>query len=127
MSRIKWQITEDLLIGRVAYERINDSDGKGLGKATQDGIIAVAFRILSHFDIQRSYNPSTGEQLNVIQENGFDRPWYERTHFRVDWSKTSMSIVMTLILCLCWASMVGFSTNPWRSTSLTPWTLVLQF
>ena len=26
MSRIKWQITEDLLIGRVAYERINDSD-----------------------------------------------------------------------------------------------------
>ncbi|MEE2787464.1 MAG: hypothetical protein VX589_09005 [Myxococcota bacterium] len=87
MTRIKWQITEDLLIGRVAYERIDNSDGKGLGKATQDGIVAVAFRILSHFDIQRAYNPSTGEQLNVVQENVVDRPWFERTHFRVDWSK----------------------------------------
>ena len=27
VSRIKWQITEGLLIGRLAYERIVDSDG----------------------------------------------------------------------------------------------------
>jgi len=37
MSRIKWQITEELLIGRIAYERIDGSDGRGLGGPTQDG------------------------------------------------------------------------------------------
>ena len=41
--RIKWQITEDLLIGRIAYERIDDSDGKGLAGPVPDGVIAVAF------------------------------------------------------------------------------------
>ena len=87
MSRIKWQITEDLLIGRISYERIDNSDGKGLGGPVQDGVIAVAFRILSHFDIERVYNPTTGERLNIVQENVFDRPWFERTHMRVDWSR----------------------------------------
>ncbi|MGC6418805.1 MAG: zinc-dependent metalloprotease [Bradymonadia bacterium] len=87
VSRIKWEITEDLLIGRIAYERIDDSDKKGIGGATQDGIIAVAFRILKHFDIERAYNPTTGEKLNIVQENSFDRPWFERQHFRVDFSR----------------------------------------
>lgn len=87
MSRIKWQITEDMLIGRIAYERIDGSDGKGLGGPVQDGVIAVAFRITSHFDIINAYNPTTGEQLNIVNENTTDRPWYEREHFRVDWSR----------------------------------------
>ena len=87
MSRIKWQITEDLLIGRVAYERLEGSDGKGLGAATQDGIIAAAFRIVKHFDVEQAYNPTTGEKLNIVQENAIDRPWYEREYFRVDWSR----------------------------------------
>lgn len=87
MSRIKWQVTEDLLIGRLAYERIPGSDGKGVGKATQDGVIVAAFPIRSHFDIQRDYNPTTGEELNVLGENSFDRPWYERQYMRVDWSR----------------------------------------
>lgn len=86
-SRIKWQITEDLLIGRLAYERIAGSDAKGLGKATHDGIIVCAFRIQSHFDIRHAYNPTTGEEMNVLEENGSDRPWFERAKFRVDWSK----------------------------------------
>ena len=87
LSRVKWQVTEDLLIGRLAYERIPGSDGKGVGKVTQDGIIVAAFRISSHFDIKRAYNSTTGEQYNVLEENGVDRPWYEREYFRVDWSK----------------------------------------
>ncbi|MCA9545620.1 MAG: hypothetical protein KC613_14545, partial [Myxococcales bacterium] len=87
MSRIKWQITEDMLIGRIAYERIEDSDGKGTGGPVNDGIVAVAFRIESHFDIQNSYNPTTGERLNIIEENASDRPWYERQFFRVDFSE----------------------------------------
>jgi hypothetical protein len=91
MSRIKWQITEDLLIGRISFERIDNSDGKGLNqdqtKGKQDGVIAVAFRIVSHFDIINAYNPTTGEELNIRQENMMDRPWYEREYVRVDWSQ----------------------------------------
>ncbi len=87
LNRIKWSITEDMLIARLAYERISGSDGKGAGKATNDGIVVAAYRILKHFDIQRSYNPSTGEKYNVVEENAVDRPWFERQYMRVDWSR----------------------------------------
>jgi len=91
LSRIKWQVTENLLIGRITYERIEGTDGKGEDptgvKNSHDGVISVAFRIESHFDISNAYNPTTGEQLNVIQENMMDRPWYERDYMRVDWSQ----------------------------------------
>ncbi|MBW2528262.1 MAG: hypothetical protein JRI23_29065 [Deltaproteobacteria bacterium] len=86
-ARIKWEITEDLLLGRLAYERIDDTDGKGIGGPTPDGQLVVAYPIKSHFDIRRAYNPSTGEELNVIEENQSDRPWYLREYMRVDWSK----------------------------------------
>lgn len=87
LSRVKWQVTENLLIARLAYERVKDSDGKGVGKATNDGIVVAAYPITRHFDIRRQYNPSTGELLNVIEENAIDRPWFERQFFRVDWSR----------------------------------------
>lgn len=87
LSRIRWQITEDYLFARLAYERVATSDGKGAGKATNDGVIVAAFRIEKHFDIAHDYNPTTGEQLNVRVENTTDRPWYEREYMRVDWSK----------------------------------------
>jgi hypothetical protein len=86
-SRIKWVIQEDLLIGRLTYERIADSDGKGAGKHTDDGVIVVAYPITSHFDIRRDYNRATGEESNVVVENQSDRPWFEREYFRVDWSR----------------------------------------
>ena len=87
-SRLRWQVTEDMLFARAAYERVEGSDGKGLatGLETQDGVIVAAFRIESHFDIAHEYNPATGEELNVIVENNFDRAWYEREFIRVDWS-----------------------------------------
>ncbi|MHB8874034.1 MAG: hypothetical protein ACYC8T_10145 [Myxococcaceae bacterium] len=87
LTRIKWTVQENLLIARLAYERINGSDGKGLGKATNDGIVVAAYPIESHFDIQRNYNPATGEQTNVLDENTTDRPWFQRDFMRVDWSK----------------------------------------
>jgi len=88
LSRIKWQITEDLLIGRIAYERIDGSDGKGLGGPVQNGVVAVAYRIKSPFDIARQYNAGTGEEYNIVGENTSDRPWNEREHFRVDFSES---------------------------------------
>ena len=88
VSRIKWQITEDMLIGRLSYERIQDTDGKkGVGKSTDQGVIVVAYPITSHFDIRYEYNPTTGEEMNVLVENSADKPWYDREYFRVDWSK----------------------------------------
>lgn len=90
LGRIKWQVTEDMLIGRAAYERVEGSDGKGevTGLQTQNGTIAVAFAITSHFDIVNAYNSTTGEKLNVVEENSYDRPWYEREYIRVDFSKS---------------------------------------
>jgi hypothetical protein len=85
LSRIKWEIQETVLIARLTYERVQNSDHHG-SQSTNDGQIVAEFNITSHFDIIRDYNPQTGEQLNVIVENTTDRPWYEREYFRVDWS-----------------------------------------
>ncbi len=86
LSRIKWEITEDYLNARLTYELIEGSDGKG-SRTTDDGQIVASFRILSHFDIRRQYNPVNGEEYNVVVENTTDRPWYEREYMRVDWSE----------------------------------------
>jgi hypothetical protein len=92
ISRIRWQITEDSLIARLSYERIANTDGKGdltdgiSYKPTEDGQVVAAYKIESHFDIARDYNPTTGEEQNVIVENSTDRPWNQREYFRVDWS-----------------------------------------
>jgi len=88
VARIKWSIEEDMLIGRSSMERIPGSDAKGNnGGKDNDGIVAYAYRIQSHFDIRRDYNPQTGEESNVVSENGVDRPWYDREYMRVDWSR----------------------------------------
>jgi hypothetical protein len=85
LARIKWEIQETVLIARLTYQRIQNSDYHG-SQTTNDGQVVAEFNITSHFDIIRDYNPQTGEQLNIIVENTTDRPWYEREYFRVDWS-----------------------------------------
>jgi hypothetical protein len=85
MVRVHWEIAEDLLLARLSYDRIDNTTGEiDPGSAGQ---VAAAFPIESHFDIRRSYNPTTGEELNVVEENTTDRPWYERDYIRVDWSQ----------------------------------------
>lgn len=86
VSRVKWEITERILLARLAYERIDGADGHGVARSN-NGIVVAAFAVTSHFDIRRAYNPTTGEQQNVIEENASDRPWYERQYMRVDWSQ----------------------------------------
>ncbi len=87
LTIIRWEITENYLIGRLAFERIDGSDGKGAGRETNDGQVIYVFKIKSHFDVRQAYNPSTGEEINVVEENTTDRVWYEREFFRVDWSQ----------------------------------------
>src|SRR5687767_3347468 len=87
VSVIKWEVTEDVLIGRIVYNRIIGADGDGDSQSAIDGVVAYAFPIISHFDIRRDYNPSTGEETNVVVENTSDRPWDQRQYMRVDWSR----------------------------------------
>jgi len=92
VDRIKWEITEDLLLARKAYAIADGQDDKGETpgaglKKTNGGTVVAAYRIDSHFDIRREYNPATGEELNIIVENTADRPWFARDYMRVDWSQ----------------------------------------
>lgn len=102
MSKIKWQIQERSLVGRVSFERIDGTDTQGLAKtaaerdpskplAQNDGVVVYSFPIMEQFDIRRDYNSQTGEESNVIVENASDRPWYERDYIRVDFSKNEVT------------------------------------
>src|SRR5690606_32576878 len=51
----------------------------------------VAYPIIGHVDVQREYNPRTGEQTNVIVENTTDRPWHQRSWIRVNWSSPQVA------------------------------------
>ncbi len=87
LERVRWEIQEDFLIARRSYQWIANSEPSGIGgPSDEQGAPIATYRILSHFDIRRQYNPTTGEELNVIEENSTDRPWYERQFMRVDWS-----------------------------------------
>lgn len=85
VDRIRWEVTETMLLARRAYQESPGADARALDAPT--GTIVAAFRIEKHFDIRRDYNPQTGEEANVVIENDSDRPWFERSYIRVDWSK----------------------------------------
>lgn len=90
VTRVKWEISEDALIARLTYEKVKDSDFYG-ARDTDKGQVVAMFAIQSHFDIRRAYNPQTGEELNVIEENTSDRPWFQRQYMRVDWSRNMVT------------------------------------
>jgi hypothetical protein len=94
-TRIRWEITETLLIARLTYELVDNTDGKG-ARRTADGQVVASYAIQKHFDIRYEYNPSTGEDYNVVVENDFDRPWYQREYFRVDWSRNLITTAYEL-------------------------------
>ncbi len=101
VDRVRWEVTEDLLIARKAYQIADGQDNKGVPQSdplnlaqkdkgftkTPNGTIVAAYKIEKHFDIRKSYNAATGEEQNVIEENDADRPWHQREYMRVDWSK----------------------------------------
>ena len=94
MEKIKFEFTEDSLIGRRTHEDVIGISTSQQG--VQDfepefGQPVVSFRISQHFDVQRDYNASTGERTNTISENGSDRPWYEREYLRVDWTNNQIA------------------------------------
>lgn len=105
MELVTWEIQQDLLVGYRAYELVpgteeradseaaqpNDQpvvegEGEGRDPTVFKGNPIVAYVIMDHVDVKRSYNPQTGEQTNVIEENTSDRPWFEREYMRVNWA-----------------------------------------
>ena len=96
MPRIRWKIEKDFLFAYRDYELTLGGNGLAPGSKASDqsepdaqalGEPVAAFAIEKHFHVRRGYNPSTGEESNVIEENDVDGQWYERPYMRVDWSK----------------------------------------
>jgi hypothetical protein len=128
VNRVRWSIEEKYLLGRLAYERIKGTDGAGTpkpaaGDATSrknnDGEVVYKFPILSHFDVRRSYNPSTGEEQNTIEENTQDRPWYEREYVRVDWTRNENTSAYRFDL-LSMLNLYGVEYSPADFTASNP-------
>jgi hypothetical protein len=94
MEKIKFEFTEDSLIGRRTHEDVIgiSTSQQGVPSFTPEyGQPVVSFRVSQWFDVQRDYNASTGERTNTISENGSDRPWYEREYLRVDWTNNQIA------------------------------------
>jgi hypothetical protein len=91
MDKIYFDITEQQLIGYRAYDYAAGSQNEITGGANNKDAPVISFKISSHFDVKREYNPGTGEQTNVISEDSKDRPWNEREYIRVDWATDKLS------------------------------------
>ena len=89
MYKVRFEISGDgtLLMGYRAFDYAPGSQNPSTGGANNKDTPFLIFKITSHFDIKREYNPATGEETNVISENTSDRPWSDRKYMRVDWSK----------------------------------------
>lgn len=86
LKSVTWDVQKDWLLARRTYEIIDGADSLEREGDDYEGTILAAYRIQSHFDIQKSYNQATGEEYNILSENMSDRPWYDREYIRVDWS-----------------------------------------
>jgi len=85
--RIRWDVQENYLYARASYAKVKNSKNENQDTGEYMGEIVGAWRITSHFDIKRGYNPTTGEENNVLEENASDCKWYECKYMRVDWSR----------------------------------------
>mgnify|MGYP003342197631 CR=1 FL=1 len=68
--KIIWRIDEDFLYAYRSFEQLKGGEQYAQRPGVPYlGTPTAAFRIQSHFDVQREYNPQTGEELNVVNEN----------------------------------------------------------
>ncbi|MFH1434486.1 MAG: hypothetical protein ABIJ56_02100 [Pseudomonadota bacterium] len=100
LERVAWIIDENYLYA-YRVEPIVDYNRESERDTLEDPV--AAFAVTKHFDIIKRYNPTTGEELNVIEETENERPWYEREYMRVDWSQN-------LLLSYYWNSLDAFES-----------------
>ncbi len=91
LQKVKFDIQENTLFVRRNVELIKGADDKATKGDDYEGEVIGAFPILRHFDVRRAYNPTTGEEMNILEENAIDRPWYDRDYIRVDWSRNNVT------------------------------------
>jgi hypothetical protein len=86
LDKVRFDVQQNYLYGYRSYDYAPNAPSPLANGSNNQDTPLVVFKILSHFDVKREYNPGTGEQTNVISENITDRPWYDRDYMRVDWS-----------------------------------------
>jgi hypothetical protein len=115
LERVRFDIREDFLVARRTYEDIVGSDTTNFGVAEgidfTGGAPVAAWPVMMHFDVQRQYNPATGEQQNVIVENMFDRPWFERQWMRVNFGWNVVDSGVNPMMGTQWRSNVSYIPN----------------
>jgi hypothetical protein len=117
MERIRWEITQTRLIAYRSYER---TPGSGSGNDVGDQHAVAVFPIMMHFDVTRAYNPVNGVEQNILIENMFDRPWWERDFIRVNWSRnlvddwTIAGFVQSLSPMKVTRNANSDPSNPWK-------------
>jgi hypothetical protein len=92
LEKVRWEITAGDLIAWRTYAAAPGAEQENQPGAEDvyKGPPVAVFSITDHFDIRREFDPTTGEESNVISENR-DRLWYDRAFIRVDWSVNKVS------------------------------------
>jgi hypothetical protein len=85
LLKVRFDVTQNYLIGYRAFDYALGSQNANTGGTNNRDTPLLVFKISSHFDVKREYNPGTGEETNVISENTTDRPWDQRQYMRVEW------------------------------------------
>lgn len=122
LDRIRWEIQEDLLIAYKPYEAIPGAQTQEWeGNTFFKGTVLGMWPISSHFDIQRSYDPATANETNVIDENQSDRPWSERDFMRIDWSSNLVDGGFAAQYAFGWIPVSWVSTGSrWSDIQTSP-------
>ncbi len=92
LERVAFDFDAGQMMARRVHENVpglDTADTNLINPLEFEGSIVAAWPT-QYFDIQRSYNPATGEESNVISENGSDRRWYEQDYVRVSWGNNAI-------------------------------------
>ncbi len=91
LEKVRWEVTQSDLIAWRTYAEVPGSENEQLPGAEElyKGQPVAIFSITDHFDIRREFDPTSGEQSNVISENR-DRLWFDRAFIRVDWTNNKV-------------------------------------
>ncbi|HEX9104064.1 MAG TPA: zinc-dependent metalloprotease, partial [Polyangia bacterium] len=120
LMKIKFDIQENFLYARRAYEQVADSeDAYKQDPAKYAGQPLAAWPIKSQFDIIRDYNSTTGEETNKIIEST-ERPWDEREFIRVDWSSNQVTDYVGLGVNFFFDDATVSNVSYWESDPTKP-------
>jgi len=93
LERIRWEVTEDWLMGYRDYAAAPGTEIDSLEGGDQifQGQPVAAFPITDHFDLRKNYDALSGEETNEVVENR-ELPWHERKYMRVNWNRNEVHV-----------------------------------